>query len=209
MLYKSIFLKAKTQIEKRLLQIQDFDEKQKYLEFELKNDILKSENEIRQGFNRVQCAQCGACCRLAVSEFSPKELEERVKAGDKTAKSFLEVFELYEIGEVPENLLPETFKKPSIERDAADTPLDTGAKRDSEAFFYHCKKVELKNGKYFCPVYDKRPVVCRNFPDTPLETLPKTCAYNVWKDENEVKAMFIKALNDIRKFYLDEFKKDK
>lgn len=190
MLYRTIFLKAKEQIEKRLIQIQDFAKKKAYLEFELKGEILKSENEIRKAFSKVKCVNCGACCRLAVSEFSPDELLERTKVGDKTAKSFLEVFKLYEGNNPPKNLLPEASK----------------IKADKDTFFYHCKKVEIKDGKYFCPIYNKRPNVCRNFPDTPLESLPKTCAYNVWKDENEIRAMFIKALNDVRKFYLDEFK---
>ncbi len=193
MLYKSIFLKAKTQIEKKLIQIQDFDKKQAYLEFELKDEILKSEEEIKKAFEKVKCAQCGACCSLAISEFSPCELSLRAKNGDKTAKSFLEVFEPYESpGDVPLSLLPDALKNTA---------------KNNEAFFYHCKKIQKKDGKSFCPIYDKRPDVCKNFPDTPLENLPKACVYNVWKDENEVKAMFIKALNDIRKFYLSEFKK--
>ncbi|MCX4275104.1 MAG: YkgJ family cysteine cluster protein [Candidatus Gastranaerophilales bacterium] len=193
MLYKSIFLKAKERIEKRLAKIQNLSQKKAYLEFELKDEILKSEKEIRNSFKKVKCIQCGACCRLAVSEFSPDELLRRASIEDKTAKSFLEVFELYEKNTVPENLLPETLKD--------------GDKTGGSAFFYHCKRVQIKNGKYFCPIYDKRPDVCRNFPDTPLENLPKSCSYNVWKDENEIKAMFIKALNDIRKFYLNENKK--
>ena len=193
MLYKSIFLRTKKEIVKRLKSFQDPLQKKEYLEFELKNEILKSEDEIRKAFKKVKCAQCGACCRLAASEFSPDELSKRAEAGDKTAKSFLEVFELYENNKAPETPL---------------LLLPKGQELNG-CWFYRCKKVQIREGKYFCPIYDKRPAVCRNFPDTPLENLPKTCAYNVWKDENETKAMFIKAINDIRNFYLNEIKTDK
>ncbi len=180
--YRSIFLKAKTQIEKKLVQIQDFDKKKEYLEFELKNEILKSENEIQQSFDKVQCANCGACCSLAVSEFSPDELLRRTKNGDKTAKSFLEVFEPYKaLDEVPKNLLPEALKEScsnkkaigNLEAKESQKALH-GKTKENETFFYHCKKVQKKDGKSFCPIYDSRPAVCRNFPDTPLEHLPKT-----------------------------------
>ena len=190
-LYREIFLKSKRAVEKKIAGFKSSDEAIYYLDVTLKNEILSSENEIKAAFNKIKCIQCGVCCRFAVSEFSPGELLKRAKAGDRTSKSFLETFELYS-----ENIPPSGFK------DLAEPYSLQGC------YFYHCKKAEIKNGKYFCPIYHKRPDVCRNFPDTPLERLPKTCAYNVWKDENEIKAMYIKALNDVRKFYLDETKKD-
>ena len=73
---------------------------------------------------------------------------------------------------------------------------------DELCYFYRCNKVKTLNGAYFCPIYTKRPSVCRNFPDTPLENLPNGCAYIEWKKENTEKALYIKALNDIRKHYL-------
>lgn len=193
-LYREIFLKSKREIEKKILGFKSPDEAVFYLDVTLKNEILNSEREIRAAFDKIKCAQCGACCRLAVSEFSPSELLKRAKTGDKTAESFLETFEQYS-----ENIPPVEF--------IAFVP-DEAQENFENRYFYHCKKVKMKDGKYFCPVYDERPDVCRNFPDTPLENLPKTCAYNVWKNENETKAMFIKTLNDVRKFYLNEIKMD-
>lgn len=184
--YREIFIKAKKGIDKKLSEINNPADVRNYLENALRDKILEDEENIRQGFNAVKCTNCGVCCRLAVSEFSPDELLRRAGAGDKTAKSFLEVFELHE-----NNILPKELE------DYLPVKLAKGA------WFYHCKKVESRNGKYFCPIYNKRPAVCRNFPDTPLENLPKSCAYNIWKDNNEVRALFIRALNDIRKFYLE------
>lgn len=185
--YREIFLKSKKAIDKKLSLFSTLYEKQNYLKTTLKDEILKSQSEIKAAFNKINCANCGVCCSLAISEFSPKTLQNKIKNGDKTAESFLETFELYKNNTPPENLLNLLPENISLE----------------SAYFYHCKKVEFKNGKSFCPVYNKRPLVCRNFPDTPLENLPKNCAYNKWKEENETKALFIKALNDIRHFYIN------
>ena len=180
--YREIFLKSKKSIDKKLSQFSTFEKKREYLNITLKNEILKSENEIRASFGKINCANCGACCSLAISEFSSETLQLKAKNGDKTASSFLETFTPYET--IPKELLP------------AETDI-------KGCWFYHCTKVQFKDGKSFCPVYKNRPAVCRNFPDTPLENLPETCAYRPWKDENETKALFIKALNDIRNFYLE------
>lgn len=185
-LYREIFIKSKKGIDKKLAGFDDPGVAREYLEKTLYDEILSAEKEIRQSFNCVKCANCGVCCRLAISEYAPDELLRRANAGDKSAKSFVEVFELYENNLPPTGLTDFLPVKPA-----------------NNAYFYHCKAVEIRNGKYFCPIYDKRPDVCRNFPDTPLENLPKTCAYNVWKDENEVRALFVRALNEIRKFYLN------
>ncbi len=184
--YREIFLTCKKQIDKKLASFLIPEEKKNYLESILKNEILKSEEEIKAEFNKINCTNCGSCCSLAVSEFSPDELKNKAHNGDKTSISFLETFELYENNSPPEKFLPKNINFDS-------------------AYFYHCKKVEFKDGKSFCPIYNKRPAVCRNFPDTPLEYLPENCAYNKWKNENETKALFIKALNDIRKFYLEHY----
>lgn len=183
--YRKIFLKSKKEIDKKLTLFSTLKEKRNYLETTLKNEILKSQNEIRLAFNKINCVNCGACCNLAVSEFSPEALHYKAQNNDKTAKSFLKTFELYKDNIPPKELLSENIPPEG-------------------AYFYHCKKVRFKDGKSFCPVYDERPAVCRNFPDTPLENLPAHCAYNEWKLEYETKALFIKALNDIRHFYLNE-----
>ena len=95
-----------------------------------------------------------------------------------SSKSFLETFELYENNTAPNNLLQNNLCAGFIQNSS------------EKLYFYHCKKVQMKDGKSFCPVYEKRPMVCRNFPDTPLEILPKSCAYNQWKEENETKDAF-------------------
>lgn len=195
-LYKEILLKSKKAIDKKLSELKTKDEILFYLQNSLKEKLLEDENKIREEFNKIKCANCGVCCRIAVSEFSPKTLAGKAKSGDKTAKSFLQTFELYEGNKPPKDLVQSFFE------DSTDVKLN------ENVYFYRCKKVKPKDGKYFCPIYAKRPDVCRNFPDTPLENLPKTCAYNIWKDENQIRALFIWGLNRIRKTYLTRLFKD-
>lgn len=191
MLYKSIFLKSKKEIDKRLSAFDNLNQMRKFLEITLKDEILKTQKEIQNAKDKIKCNNCGACCSLAISEFDFETLKNKAQNNDKTAKSFLETFEPCKNEEIPACLLPDDVK------------------HNNNSYFYRCKKVKFNGDKSFCPIYNVRPTVCRDFPDTPLENLPKTCVYNVWKDENEIKALFLKALNDIRKLYLDEIKSEK
>lgn len=189
-LYREIFLKSEREINKKISGFESKNAIVAYLKRDLKRELLKSEEEIRAEFDKVQCKNCGKCCRFAVSEFSPEELLKRTQNGDKTAKIFFETFSVYKKDEIPKEFLRENFKK------------------NVSCYFYRCKKVEQKGNKFFCPVYKSRPSICKTFPDTPLEPLPEGCAYAEWKDANEIKALYIRALNEIRKFYLDKLNKD-
>ena len=53
-LYREIFLKSKKQIDKKLVFINN-KEKRLFLETTLKDEILKSENEIKTEFNIAKC----------------------------------------------------------------------------------------------------------------------------------------------------------
>ena len=217
--YRQIFLECKQKIDNKLLNSKNIKEFRHFLECDLKKEIIKTEKEIRRAFSKVRCKQCGKCCRLAVSEFDHKTLIGKAKNGDITAKSFLEAFEPY-----PENSLPDEVLGfyPALNLQACSqsrlqstllTNMQAAQQSDSQnilqtsrtdeaCYFYRCNKVKALNGAYFCPIYSKRPAVCRNFPDTPLENLPKDCAYIPWKLANTQKALYIKASNAIIKYYI-------
>ena len=46
--------------------------------------------------DKYSCNKCGACCKLAVSEFSYKELKQKAIRGDKFAQEFTSVFVPFE-----------------------------------------------------------------------------------------------------------------
>ena len=76
-------------------------------------------------------------------------------------------------------------------------PLKIESKED-EVYFYHCPKLNDCNR---CKDYEKRPQICRDFPDNPLALLPKSCGYNAWKHEVEPVALMLHSMLEIVEYY--------
>src|SRR5574344_9448 len=114
-----------------------------------------------------KCNGCASCCKLAISEFSPTELQNKAKFGDNFAKQFIETFVPYENIEEAEKNYPEYFE--FLENNS-----------QGQSYFYHCPKVTKDN---LCPDYQNRPQICKDFPDNPIGFLPKKCAFNSWKND--------------------------
>lgn len=139
---------------------------------------------------KFQCKMCGACCKLAVSEFSPDELKEKATAGDNFATQFLSVFIPYENIEDAKKNYPEYFE---LIKNTTD----------EKAYYYHCPKVTSDNK---CPIYDERPQICKDFPDNPFAFLPKTCGYKKWKSEVLNDSLKLQAIVEIIEFYKNKLK---
>ena len=60
--------------------------------------------EYRDNFG---CNGCATCCRLACSEFSPSELQEKASKGDNFATQFVSVFIPYESEDEARKIYPE------------------------------------------------------------------------------------------------------
>lgn len=131
-----------------------------------------------------ECARCGNCCRLAVSEYSYEQLKQRAMRGDKFSKDFVSVFVPYKTEEEAKQANPEYFEL-----------LDELV--EDKTYYYYCPK--LKGNE--CSDYENRPDICKDFPHNPLKLLPSTCSYNVWKNEITHQAMLLKAKTDIIEFY--------
>lgn len=157
----------------------------------LKNEILKDISlkikETKEQKNQFSCAKCALCCKFAVSEFSPEELKEKAKNGDKFSKEFLSVFIPYENIENAAKIFPEY--------------VNLLKKNNENSYFYYCPK--LTEDK-LCSDYSNRPSICREFPHDILSIFPKSCGFKTWKDESEVLALNLKALKDISTFYIEK-----
>jgi len=151
-----------------------------------KNELLK----IKEIYNTCKCIQCGTCCKLACSEFSPKELELKAKQGDDFAKQFINTFVPYNSQEEARKIFPEYIK-------LLENTNETGY------YFYHCPKVTTDNK---CPDYDNRPQICRDFPDNPLAFLPPACGFNRWKLKSEHICLKLNAEFEIINFYKNKIK---
>lgn len=144
-------------------------------------------NDIRKNYS---CVGCGACCRLACSEFSYDELKSKANNGDNFASQFIKTFVPYKSVEEVEKLFPEYLK---LLKDQKETGY----------YFYHCPKVTDDNR---CPDYENRPQICRDFPDNPVGFLPLSCGFMDWKLKSEEVSLKLNAMYEIVNFYIQHLK---
>lgn len=203
--YREIFLRSAEEIQKRLEELkpvnfngelfevyEDGSEAKKWqrqslelLNGEISQEIYRKLQEILAYRDIFKCEGCATCCRLACSEFSPEELNEKAKNGDKFAIQFTSIFIPYENVEEAEKVYPEYIQL-------------LKEKVDGEVYFYHCPKLTDENR---CSDYENRPQICRDFPDNPLAVLPDRCGYRAWKDEINPIALMLHSMVEIVDFY--------
>lgn len=183
--YRRIFLKTSEEISQRIEKLNHCDFN-KFFNEDIVREIYDKWAEIIEYRKSFECAGCAACCKLACSEFSPSELQEKAQNGDNFASQFLSVFIPYEDEKKAKKVYPEYFEM-----------LNEKAQNE-KVYYYHCPKVTKFN---LCPDYENRPQICRDFPDNPISFLPKTCGYNKWKAKVETKALELRAMSEIIEFY--------
>lgn len=187
--YREIFLKIGEEFGKKL-EAMPQSNIENFLNKEVTKEIYDKWLEILNYRKEFQCNRCGACCKLACSEFSPEELKEKAQNGDNFAQQFTSVFIPYEKEEDAQKIYPEYFE------------LLKNNVPDEDVYFYHCPKINDKNE---CCDYENRPQICKDFPDNPISFLPKTCGYKKWKADIETTALSLNALLEIVQFYKSKF----
>lgn len=188
-LYRDIFLRAKDSLVAKLRTIEGCEAKLDFLQNTVSKDILRKLAAIKSAANTLECGRCGACCRVATSEFSYSELLEKAAGGDVFAKSFTSVF-------VPNENVPKGEYDDYIALLKERGMLE-------QTHFYHCLKCETATVSS-CSDYQNRPRVCRDFPNNPLVLLPPKCSYNAWRDEFEIEALFLNAMVELVGYFTDE-----
>lgn len=202
--YREIFLRSVEEIKKRVHTLKPdsaddiFDKYEKgsdgenwqksvleMFEEDISKEIYRKWSEILAYRKEFSCIGCGTCCKLACSEFSPEQLEEKAKNNDRFAKQFLSVFVPYNSKEDARKIYPEYIKM--LEENKED-----------EVYFYHCPKLTDCDR---CSDYENRPQICRDFPDNPLALLPKSCGYVKWKEEVEPVALMLHSMLEIIDYY--------
>ncbi|MGE0199334.1 MAG: YkgJ family cysteine cluster protein [Candidatus Melainabacteria bacterium] len=177
-----------------------------FLEQETGREILTALDGMDAEKNRVDCHQCGVCCRFASSEFSWETLCEKARQGDAFAAQFTSVFLPYASDEAASAAFPELVT--AIRREARLQNGDdaTGTASDSAAvYFYHCPFIAEDNR---CSIYGttRRPGICARYPETPLSFIYDKCAWKSWKDDNHLKAMRTHAQIELCMFYAARIK---
>ena len=160
-----------------------------YLTGDYKTKLKAAHKEIMEKKNNYECNKCGACCKLAVSEYSEMQLKQRAMKGDKFSEGFTSVFIPYETEEEAKSINPEYFV------------LLNRLVEDDRIYYYHCPKIDDCN---LCTIYEERPDICKDFPHNPLKLLPSECSFNAWRNEVSHQAMLLKAKTDIVNFYKEK-----
>jgi Fe-S-cluster containining protein len=117
-------------------------------------------------------------------------LQQKAKNNDNFATQFVSIFIPYENQEEAKKIYPEYVEM-----------LEEKLGKDEKVYFYHCPHLDENN---LCTQYDKRPDICRDFPNNPLSILPDWCGYCQWKEETEILAMTLHALVNISEFYKEK-----
>lgn len=171
-----------------------FKDWQKHCADKIKNeiapDIYVKASEIKEYGHNFNCNNCATCCNLACSEYSYEELRQKAQKGDEFAKQFTSIFIPYKTIDEAREIFPDYV-------DLVKQTLD----KDENIYFYHCPNLSSEKT---CTIYEKRPEICRDFPDNPLCILPTTCGFHEWKEEVMVASMTLHAMTYIYKFYLDK-----
>ena len=155
-----------------------------FLTVEYKEQLKKDYNQIMSKKDNYNCTRCGACCKLAISEYSYEQLKQRASRGDKFSKDFISIFVPYESKNKAREANKEYFD-------------NLNSLIEDKVYYYYCPKV--KNNE--CSDYENRPDICKDFPHNPLKILPPSCYFNNWKEEVSHDARLLKAKVDIIDFY--------
>ena len=160
-----------------------------YLTGDYRTKLKAAYKSIMDKKNNYECNKCGACCKLAVSEYSYTQLKQRAMRGDKFSEDFISVFVPYESEEDAKAANTEYFE------------LLNKLVEEDKIYYYHCPKIGKDN---LCTIYENRPNICKDFPHNPLKLLPSECSFNAWRKEVSHQAMLLKAKTDIINFYKEK-----
>jgi Fe-S-cluster containining protein len=118
-----------------------------------------------------ECKKTGNCCRYSFPSSSSIELIYKAAMGDEFARDYLSIF-------IPYSNINEVRK---LNSGVVEKVLNALQKMKSEnvdnMVFYHCRFLAEEN---YCMIYEDRPSLCREFPDSPLLVLSPGCAYEEW-----------------------------
>jgi len=183
--YREIFLKANEELTRRIEKIKP-ENLSKFLDEVVSKEIYEKWLKVLEYRVEFSCRGCATCCKLACSEFSPEELQQKAKNGDTFATQFTGLFIPYANEQEAREIYPEYFE------------LLEKTLNGEKTYFYHCPKLTADNR---CSDYENRPSICRDFPDNPLSLLPKACGYSKWKQEVEPTVLMLHAMLELVDFY--------
>ncbi len=147
-------------------------------------------NEWSKQFNieYPQCNKCGTCCKCASPSSHIEELKEKALKGDSVAQDFLDIFIPYETIEEAK-----AVDSSIVERSMKICENPENKINIDNLTFYRCKYLADDDS---CQIYEDRPSICRNYPDSPFLVFSNSCAYKDWAEK--CRKEYNKLQNDLK-----------
>lgn len=124
------------------------------------------------GIEYPNCGMCGKCCRAATPSSPPITLIKKAGEGDSNARDFLNIFKAYASTEEIRGIYPELVE---LAIKFATTSPKYGS--TEQVMFFKCIYLNDKNQ---CMIYEDRPQLCRDYPDTPFQLMHEGCTFTDW-----------------------------
>jgi Fe-S-cluster containining protein len=124
------------------------------------------------GIKYPACKMTGLCCRMATPSTPAVAMLKKAAYGDSNARDFLSIFQPYDSIETVRELFPEFVEKALTLAEKSDK-----FKNGGQVVFFKCRYLKGKNQ---CLVYEDRPQLCRDYPDTPFLLMPPGCGFEEW-----------------------------
>lgn len=129
------------------------------------------------------CDQSGECCRGAAQYQPWQTLMRQAAQEDVTARNFLNQYQPYQSPARAKSEAPYAVE-------ASLQVIQDRKQNPKEVVFYHCIYL---SGKNQCQIYEDRPALCRDFPESPFSAIPSCCGYANAQKECAQKATQLKA----------------
>ena len=143
------------------------------------------------GVKFPKCKMTGYCCSMASPSVPPGVLLKKAAEGDSFARDFLNLFQAYKSREEAYAIAPEL-----VDKTLSYASRSNKYQSSDQVVFYRCRFLKGKNQ---CQVYEDRPQLCRDYPDSPFLVVPPGCAYEQWSNECKKKYYELKEeLNNLK-----------
>ena len=124
------------------------------------------------GIEYPNCGMCGKCCTAATPSSPPITMIKKAGEGDSNARDFLNIFKPYNSIEEIREIYPEL-----VERAIKFAITSPKYGSTNQVMFFKCIYLNDKNQ---CLVYEDRPQLCRDYPDTPFQLMHEGCTFTDW-----------------------------
>ena len=132
-----------------------------------------------------QCKGTGQCCNTASPSTPSVKLIEKARYGDDFARDFFTIFTPYTSIEEAKKI-----NKKGVERSLEHCRKPDSQIKPENIIFYHCNYLSADN---LCLIYEDRPQLCRDFPDSPFIVFAPGCAFEEWGKECRQKYVELKS----------------